>query len=108
MSKHHNNTGDFDIPDIPLIPPQTQTCRCSRHRHRTQTPTFLEADEEITDTDDDPESALEDEEDTPLPFWHWQRLPFLGLSLPIIGGILLAIVALVVTSLSPHRRQATT
>ena len=41
----------------------------------------------------------EEEEDAPQPFWHWQRPLFLSLSLPIIGGILLAIVALVVTSL---------
>lgn len=100
MSKHHNDdTGDFDIPDI-LPDPATDTDLQVLTAPPPDTdPDLPEADEEITDTDDDPESAPEDEEDTPLPFWHWQRPLFLGLSLPIIGGILLTIVALVVTSL---------
>ena len=100
MSKQHNDTtGDFDIPDILPDPSADTDLQVLTAPPPDTDPDHPEADEEVTDTGDDPESAPEDEEDTPLPFWHWQRPLFLGLSLPIIGGILLAIVALVVTSL---------
>lgn len=102
MSKQHNdNTGDFDIPDI-LPESATDTDLQELTAPLPETFTDLpEADEEMEDTSaaDEEGDDDEEEEDAPLPFWHWQRPLFLGLSLPIIGGILLAIVALVVTSL---------
>lgn len=102
MSKQHNdNTGDFDIPDI-LPESATDTDLQELTAPLPETFTDLpEADEEMEDTSaaDEEGDDDEEEEDAPLPFWHWQHPLFLGLSLPIIGGILLAIVALVVTSL---------
>lgn len=102
MSNQHNdNTGDFDVPDI-LPEPVTDTDLQELTAPLPETfPDHPEADEDMTDTGAADEEGDDDveEEDAPLPFWHWQRPLFLGLSLPIIGGILLAIVALVATSL---------
>lgn len=100
MSNQHNgNTGDFDVPET--LPTLTTDVALQDLTPPATAPDHPEEDEDMTDTGAADEEDDDDlvEEEAPLPLWHWQRPFFLGLSLPIIGGILLAIVALVATSL---------
>ncbi len=108
MSKQHNNTGDFDIPDI-LPDPATDTDLQVLTAPPPDTdPDLPEADEEITDTDDDPESAPEDEEDTPLPSGTGSARSFSASVFPLSAVFCWPLSPLSSRHCPPHRRQATT